>query len=105
MPAIGAPHIVKFMTFVESLITLGIGDVHKRVLEPRVLNVNQVSDDEAPFQVNLVCQSFTLHDMQGKDDMVRIQFNLQAGPIRDAVLSALHNLGLKIATGPPRRVL
>ena len=102
MPAIGAPHIVKFICFVEALILLGIGDVHKKVLETWITDINQLSDAEAPFKVNLVCQSFTLHDLQGQDDLIRVQFNLQSGPIRDAVLCALNNLGVRIASGPPQ---
>ena len=100
-PAIGAPHIAVFHTFVEQLAKRDIGEVNKNELSAWCATIDQMLEGAVQLNINIACQHFSIHSVMGKDAKVRFQFSVSDGPLRACILRSLSNLqGLTVSTGP-----
>ena len=103
-PAIGAKWLAFFHSFVTALTEADIGGINKAVLKEWLDKVDALPKETAPMEINLVCKSFSIHELDGEDqEKVRLQIGLEAGQVKDAVIRGLSNVvGVTVATGPAR---
>ena len=53
--------------------------------------------------IEMACSSFQVFPVRNKQENIRLQFAMCAGPIRAAVLSSLETIGIQVSSGPAPR--
>ena len=103
MPELTPPHLAIFHSFVEALFALDVGGGPRKQIG-EWLKAIQDDPQSGPQLIQEVCQTFQVYQVKSNADMIRLQFAMQSGPIRTAVMSAMRNIEVgRICTGPPPR--
>ena len=99
-PALGAPHIPIFHTFVQELIKLEIGGSNKTCLANWLKSVEDTPEQEVPLYINLTCQHFSFHDLSNDQNSVRLQIALAPGDVKNAIMSSFLQIKCNFSSGP-----
>ena len=96
---IGAPHIPLFSALTEGLATGSEDTEGGRALQE--WNTSNDSQEDPPFAIGLICSHFTVHPIQNNSEIIRLQFSIQTGIVRDSVLATLKAIeSFTVSTGP-----
>ena len=101
-PAVGAPHVRLFLSFITALAKLQVGQKSKNVLDAWLATVaGGAGTSEVPEIINESCQAFNIFPVANNNEKSRLQIAMSTGPIRVAVLCALNQIErVVISTGP-----
>ena len=80
-----------FHSFLEAWAKAECGGVNRKVIKD-FLSAIRVNDDAAPILLNQQCNAFDICTVQNAEGKVRFDIALAAGPLRNAIVSALSKI-------------